>query len=165
MTSTMTGVLVANLIAAVTLSVSLKSMWQMMNICQVVLFLPAIAQMSSSAAYLIDFLETIVYMRFIPTDKILAAVEASIPSTPTTVAAIKSLSDSLTLIAALIGLSCLLVAVMVAIKKYLVKNQRFVKLVNSLEKKLLWNSVLRYTLTAYLNWAILAINNLFALDK
>ena len=104
-------------------------------------------------------------MRFIPTDKILAAVEASIPSTPTTVAAIRSLSDSLTLIAALIGLSCLLVTVMVAIKKYLIKNQRFVKLVNSLEKKLLWNSVLRYTLTAYLNWAILAINNLFALDK
>ena len=52
---------------------------------------------------------------------------------------------------------------LIVIKKYVTKNQRFVKLVNSLDKKLLWNSVLRYTLTAYLNWAILAINNLFTL--
>lgn len=37
---TMSAVLVINLIAAVILSISLKTMWQMMNMTQVVLFLP-----------------------------------------------------------------------------------------------------------------------------
>ena len=37
---TMSAVLIINLIAAVVLTISLKTMWQMMNVTQVVLFLP-----------------------------------------------------------------------------------------------------------------------------
>ena len=71
---TMSAVLVINLIAAVILSISLKTMWQMMNIAQVVLFLPLLAKLPKSGAYIIQFLENIVYMEFIPTSQIKSAL-------------------------------------------------------------------------------------------
>jgi len=74
-------------------------------------------------------------------------------------------SDSFTLIAAVVILFTLVIQLASIIVPKFVKNQRVLNFVSYLDRKVLWNSLLRYSITAYLKFAIIAIKNLRVIDN
>lgn len=57
-----------NMLISVFMAVSLKSMWQLMNLCQVICFISQLFELPAIGELTISFLSNVVDMKFIPTD-------------------------------------------------------------------------------------------------
>lgn len=65
-TTSISTVIAANIVLSVIMMVSMKSMWQLMNLSQVISILPDIGEMPASPLLVSGYVKDAIYMKFIP---------------------------------------------------------------------------------------------------
>ena len=60
-----------------------------------------------------------------------------------------------------LSLATVMVLALTTLSKYFVKHPKFIKAVQYLKRKLLWNGILRYSVTAYLKLSVIAVQSIY----
>ena len=65
-TNSISTVFSANIVICVVMMVSMKSMWQLANVSQIISILPDIGEMPAQALMVSGYVSDVIYMKFIP---------------------------------------------------------------------------------------------------
>lgn len=170
---------VLNLIIMLILSLSMKVFWQVVNICQVIVFLPLLVTLPAAAEYMIDYFYSLLYLTFIPVEEVkhsLLSQTRRLEQTSNQQFAKIFFHDTFTTIMFIIGFLTALVLI-VNLVAYLIYKvcsyYNYDTRVHSVVKratlkikdKVVWNGVIRYTITAYLKIAVLCAINVRGLKE